>query len=324
MDILVCENITGPAMEDLRRRFEVEFVPELWRDPKALATRVGTARGLIVRNQTQVSAELIASASKLEIIGRAGAGLDNVDTEAARRAGVVVTYAPNENSVSVAELTIGLMLALARNIPAADRDTRGGGWNRQAFMGNELYGKILGVVGLGRIGRLVAQRAIAFGMRVIAHDDYVDATSDDFRRLDVQLVPLDDLLNRSDVVTCHVPLNDETRGLFNAERFGRMKPTARFINTSRGEVVDEEALIESLQRGRIGGAALDVRRIEPPGTSRLNELDNVILTPHIAAFTHEAQHRVVAAVCADVAAVLSGEAAANAFGPAVPRRNSPS
>lgn len=320
MDIVVSENVTGPAMDALRSEFDVAFEPELWSDVNRLRSSIGEARALIVRNQTQVTAELIAAAPRLEVIGRAGAGLDNVDTNAASEAGIVVTYAPRENSISVAELTIGLMLALARKIPDAHADTSGGHWNRKAFTGMELSGKTLGVVGLGRIGTLVAQRAKAFDMPIIAHDDYVDPIAHHVIALDAQLVSLDELLREADFVVTHVPLTEETRGMFNEARFGLMKPTAMFINTSRGEVVDERALLKALQKKQLAGAALDVRDAEPPDESPLNRLGNVVLTPHIAAFTREAQARVVAAVCRDVAAVLGGGQAGNHCNFPVPRR----
>jgi D-3-phosphoglycerate dehydrogenase len=210
----------------------------------------------------------------------------------------------------VAELTLGLMLALARKIPAADRDTRAGGWARRRFTGTELAGKTLGVVGLGRIGSLAAARARAFGMTIIAHDQYLDPQSPIVRELEARLVSLDELLAEADVVTCHLPLTDQTERLFDHRRFSQMKRGALFVNTSRGEVVDEAGLVQALEEGRIAGAALDVRQTEPPLPGPLAQFDNVILTPHVAAFTEEAQERVVAAVCRDVAAVLRGQEAA--------------
>jgi len=312
-EILVTENIVGDAMDRLCSEFDVLFEPTTWQNSDQLHQLLHDVRALIVRNQTEVTAELITAAPELEIIARAGAGLDNIDVDAATQAGVVVTYAPCENSLSVAELTLGLMLSLARKIPAAQADTRQAGWNRGQFTGSELSGKILGVVGIGRIGSLVAQRAHAFGMTIIAHDDYVDPTSPQLQALDVQLTSLEDLLSQAEFVVCHVPLSEETRDLFNRERFGQMKSTAMFINTSRGEVVDEAALVEALQNKELAGAALDVRGTEPPARSPLEQMENVILTPHIAAFTHEAQQRVVAAVCHDVTAVLRGQQAVNGF-----------
>lgn len=305
-EIVVTENIVGSPMDTLRRDFDVLFDPALWKDPQRAADAVRQARALVVRNQTQVTADLIAAGENLQVIARAGAGVNNIDVQAASEAGIVVAYTPNENSVSVAELSLGLMLSLARRIPAADRDTRSGGWNRQGFTGIELMNKTLGVVGLGRIGTLTARRAAVFGMTIIAHDDFIDPASPVLEELDIRLVSLEDLLAQSDFVTCHLPLTDQTRGLFNYETFCQMKPGAMFVNTSRGEVVDEEGLVKALAEGHVAGAALDVRQTEPPGASRLSEMDNVIHTPHVAAFTREAQHRVVASVCRDVTAVLQG------------------
>ncbi len=319
MDIIVSENVTGPAMDALRENFDVVFEPELWNDVDRLKSLLGEARALIVRNQTQVTSELISAAPKLEVIGRAGAGLDNIDTDAASEAGIVVSYAPRDNSISVAELTIGMMLSLARKIPAAHFDTSRGGWNRKTYTGIELYGKTLGVIGLGQIGALVASRVKAFGMSIIAHDDYVAADAPHVVAVEAKLVSLDQLLDDADFVVTHVPLTDETRGMFNEKRFGLMKPTAIFLNTSRGEVVDENALFHALQNKQIAGAALDVRAVEPPGDSPLNNLENVILTPHVAAFTHEAQDRVVITVCRDVTAVLQGGEAEDHFNFPSPR-----
>jgi len=318
-DVLVSENIAGPAMDRLRQELHVAFEPDLWQSPEKLAERIVDVAALIVRNQTQVTAALIARAPQLQVIARAGAGLDNIDTQAATDAGIVVTYAKQENALSVAELTVGLMLALARKISAADRDTRAGGWRRRQFMGVELAGKTLGIVGLGRIGTLVAQLAQAFGMTLVAHDDFVDPQSEPVRALDVRLVPLEALLRQADFVSCHVPLTEQTRGLFNDALFGQMKPGSMLINASRGEVVDEASLIRALETNRLAGAALDVREKEPPAASLLTNFENVLLTPHIGAFTDEAQQRVVAAVCRDVAAVLRGQPTANHFNFSRPR-----
>ena len=259
---------------------------------------------------------------ELVVIGvvPAGAGLDNIDTDAANEAGIVVSYTPSENSVSVAELVLGFMLTAVRQIPDAWQDTRGGGWNRMQFVGGELFGKTLGIIGLGRIGRLVAERALAFGMTIIAHDEFIDPNSLFVTEFGVRLTSLDELLAQSDFVSVHVPLTPETRNGFSHEAFQKMKPSAWFINASRGEVVDEAALLHALNEKQIAGAALDVRSQEPPAESELATLDNVILTPHIGAFTHEAQERVVAAVCNDVTAVLSGNAASNAFNFSKPKK----
>jgi len=322
-DVAVSENIVGSPMESLRQEFDVLFDPDLWKDPGRLRAAVAEVRALVVRNQTQVTADLIRAAEQLQIIARAGAGVNNIDVQAASQAGIVVSYTPNENSVSVAELTVGLMLALARQISAADRDTRSGGWARRRFTGVELSGKTLGVVGLGRIGTLTAARARAFGMKIIAHDDFIDPNAPAVRELDARLTTLDELLAEADFITCHVPLSEATRGMFGYDRFCRMKPGAMFVNTSRGEVVDEDGLIRALAEKRLAGAALDVRRVEPPQPGPLAVMENVILTPHIAAFTEEAQHRVVEAVCRDVTAVLRGHPAVGYYNFPSPRRPGP-
>jgi D-3-phosphoglycerate dehydrogenase len=252
-----------------------------------------------------VNADLLSAATKLEVIGRAGAGLDNIELPAATAKGIVVVSTPDQNSLSVAELAIGMMLGLARKIPAANQHAHGGGWERQRFVGTELYGKNFGVVGLGRIGFLTALRARALGMNILAHDNYIspDAVAVAETRAE--------LLAQSDFVSCHMPLTPETKHFFNYDRFCRMKPSAFFLNLARGEVVDENGLIRALQEKKIAGAGLDVREQEPPAPSALAGMDNVILTPHIAAFTREAQDRVMAAVCQDVTAVLEGRAPKN-------------
>ena len=310
-DILISENIRGVAVDALSSRFEVEILPDLWKDPAELLKRVGDVRALIVRNQTQVNAEVFAAAKKLVVVGRAGVGLDNVDVAAATKAGVQIACTPDQNAISVAELAIGLMLSLTRMIPAANEDTKAGNWNRQRFQGTELYGKTLGIVGAGKIGFLTARRAQALGMKVLAYDPFVSPDSVLLADLNARLVGLDELLSQSDVVSCHLPSTPATQGIFNAARFGMMKPTATFINTSRGEVVNEADLLEVLRAKRIGGAALDVRAKEPPQAGDLEKLDNVILTPHTAALTAEAQHRVTESICDDVARVLDGKPARN-------------
>lgn len=316
-EILVTENITGGAMTRLRETHDVAFEPDSWSNTE-LVSKLAEARAVIVRNQTQITRELIEQSPRLEVIARAGAGLDNIDTTAAAEAGIVVTYAPAENSLSVAELVMGLLLSLARRIPDAWQDTRNGGWDRKTFTGLELSGRTLGIVGFGRIGRLVAERAIAFGMRLIAHDEFIPPEA--FAKAGAQSVSFEKLLAESDAVSVHVPLLDSTQSLFGARQFAAMKPTAWFINAARGEIVDEAALVEALQSGEIAATALDVRDTEPPSRGLLEEMDNVILTPHIGAFTQEAQERVVALVCGDVERVLGGESATSPFGEAVPMR----
>lgn len=319
-DILITEQIVGAAVDRLKSAFAVAADGELWRSPEKIKAAIGPCRGLIVRNQTKVTADLIAAAPRLEVIGRAGVGLDNIDVAAATAAGVVVVSTPDQNSLSVAELAIGMMLCLARHIAPADRDTRGGGWRRQRFVGIELYGKTLGVVGLGRIGFLTATRARALGMRIMAHDRFISPDSAAVIESHAEMVGFEELLARADFVSCHAPLTPDTRGLFNYERFSAMKPTAYFLNLARGELVKEDDLIRALKENRLAGAALDVREKEPPDAGPLAGMDNVLLTPHIAAFTREGQNRVVDAVCGDVARVLKGESPRNHVNFARPRK----
>lgn len=311
-DILISENIRGRAVDSLASRFEVVTNPDLWRDPEALAHQLADVRALIIRNQTQITGDLLRNAKKLSVIGRAGVGLDNVDLGACLKAGVTVTSTPEQNAISVAELAIGLMISVARQIPAADADTKQGNWNRQRFHGMELYGKTIGIVGAGKIGMLTARRAQAFGMKILAYDPYISRDNVFLAELNAELVSLNDLLSRSDVVSCHLPSTPQTAHILNAAAFAQMKPSAYFINTSRGEVVDEAALCSVLRSKKIAGAALDVRETEPPVTGELETLPNVLLMPHIAALTHEAQARVTQAICDDVARVLDGKSPMNA------------
>jgi D-3-phosphoglycerate dehydrogenase len=312
IDILISENIVGPSVDALSDRFHVSRQPKLWEDQAALLKAVESARVLLVRNNTNVNAELLRAGKNLIAVGRAGVGLDNIDMDAASELGIVVTFTPDQNSISAAELTLTLMLSLTRKVPAATADTAAGGWNRQQFVGTELYGKTLGIVGAGKIGFLVAQRARAFGMNILAYDPFLSPDNVLLSELRAELVDLDTLLSQSDVVSCHVPGSPTTDGLINRDRLAKMKPSAFFINTARGQVIVEDDLIEALTSGKIAGAALDVRTTEPPTDSRFNGLKNVLLTPHIAAFTTEAQNRVTQAVCSDIERLLDGKPAANA------------
>ena len=320
--ILVSENITGKEMDALRKQFDVAFEPDLWKSPQKLREAVRDASAIMVRNQTAVDAALIAAGGKLAVIGRAGVGLDNVDCTAASSAGIVVAYAPEQNTISVAELALGMMLCLARDLPAADRSAKSGQWDRKRFMnGMELYGKTLGIVGMGRIGFLTAMRARAFGMDIICFDPQVSPDAATITEARARLVSLDELLANADVVSCHVPETPKTVNLFDYERFSKMKPSAFFINTSRGRVVDEAGLVRALDEKRLAGAGLDVRATEPP-SGPLSTADNVILAPHVGAFTVEGQERVVTTVCRDIAAVLRGQPARNFFNFPTPARES--
>lgn len=323
MDILITEQIGGDDVDRLKERFSVVTHPEGWKNLGSISADLETCRALIVRNQTKVTKEVIESAKNLQVIGRAGAGLDNIDVRSASEAGVVVVSTPDQNSLSVAELSIGFMVALARKIVPADRSTKSGQWSRHQFSGSELFGKTLGVIGMGRIGFLTARRARAMGMQILAHDRYVSPDAPSLIETRAELVELADLLARSDFVSCHLPSTPETHHLFNYERFCQMKSSAFFLNLSRGEVVDEAGLLRALNEKRVAGAALDVREVEPPEESGLSAMDNVILTPHIAAFTREAQDRVNRAVASDVASVLDGAKPLNFVNFPTPARAKP-
>jgi D-3-phosphoglycerate dehydrogenase len=313
MDILVTEDLQSPAIDRLAQKYKVRREPSLWKDAAGLKAAIGPARAILVRNQTQVTAEVLAAAPNLRAIGRVGVGLDNIDVAAATKLGVVVVAPLNANAVSVAELAMGLVLALARKIPQADHSTKAGGWDRKGCTGIELEGKLLGLCGFGRIGRLVGARARAFGMRLAVFDPYVKADAPALRECEtLYCAKIEELLAVADFVSVHLPLTPETRHLFNARGFSTMKRGSFFINTSRGGVMDEKALLDAVSSGQLAGAGLDVREAEPPPpASGLENLPNVILTPHVGAFTVEAQRRTFEAVASDVDLLLSGQAALN-------------
>lgn len=308
-DILLTEELIDPSLDELATRYQVVRAPELWRDRDALLARLVDVRALLVRNMTLVDRTVIEAAPRLQVVGRIGVGLDNLDLRALSDRGVVVCYPPEENAVSVAEHVFALLLSYARHVPAADRSVRDGLWKRSQFIGFELAGRTLGILGLGRIGFRVAVRARVFGMRVVAYDPFLGPQHPAVTETGTELLPLEQVLAESDVITCHLPLTDDTRELINAERLRAMKPTAVLINTSRGAVIDEDALYLALRDGVIGGACLDVRINEPVGECPLHTLPNVVLTPHIASWTEESLRRVISTVTADVDRVLSGEPA---------------
>ena len=313
MDLLISEEVDAPAVQRLAQKYSVISEPLLWKGPSQLKERVAAARALMIRNQTQVTAELLASAPKLIAIGRVGVGLDNIDVEAATSRGVVVIAPLNANAVSVADLTLALILSLARKIAFADRSTRAGGWDRKGCTGIELDCKTLAICGLGRIGRLVGSRAKAFGMNLAVFDPFLKPDSPSITELGARFCGrLEDALSAADFATVHSPLTPETRHMFNERTFAAMKKGSFFINTSRGGVMDEIALLKSLRNGHLAGAALDVREAEPPASrSEFEKMDNVILTPHIGSFTIEAQTRTIEAVCDDLDRLFRGESAVN-------------
>jgi D-3-phosphoglycerate dehydrogenase len=322
MDILICEELQAPAIDRLARKYKVVSDGRLWSEPARLRELISGARVILVRNQTQVTAEVLHEAKKLVGIGRVGVGLDNIDVPAASGLGIVVIAPLNSNATSVAELTIGLLLATARKIPQADCSTKQGNWDRKGCTGIELAGKTLAVCGLGRIGGTVAKLGCAFEMKVNAFDPFVKPDSPVARESGARLSDsMEAALADADFVSVHLPLTAETRKVFSKEMFTAVKPGAYFINTSRGAVVDEAALVAALQSGRLAGAALDVRELEPPSTrGTLESMPNVILTPHIGSFTAEAQQRTFEAVATDVDRLLSGQAALNAVNFDSPKR----
>ena len=275
--------------------------------PDALKSLAESADGWIIRSGTKITAEMLENVQTLKVIGRAGVGVDNIDLEAATRRGILVINAPDGNTISTGEHTCAMLLSLARNIPQANASLAGGAWERKAFTGAEVLGKTLGVIGIGKIGRVVAERMQSFGMKVIGFDPVLAREAAE--RIGIELVSLDDIFSRSDFITVHTPLNDATRGLLGEETLSKCKPGVRIVNCARGGIVDEKALLAALQSGQVGGAALDVYSQEPPpeGLEDLLKHPNVVATPHIAASTEEAQEKVARQVTEQVILALQGQ-----------------
>ena len=307
--ILVADPLS-PAGLDILRAGGAEVLDVSAQGRAALEAEIGEATALLVRSRTQVDAALLALAPKLKVVGRAGVGVDNVDVFEATRRGVLVLNAPNANLISATEHSLALLLALARQVPSADASMKRGEWDRGRFLGVELQGKTLGVIGFGRIGQKVAVRAQAFEMKVVAYDPWLD--KDIAARLNVPLLGIEALLEESDAVTFHVPLTPETKNLVSAERIARMKKGALLVNCARGGVVDEAALLAALESGHLGGVALDVFAQEPPADPRLVAHPKVVATPHIGAQTVEAQERVSSEVARMVLDALAGSYAVSA------------
>ena len=286
MKILVADKLSPEGLQVLKQASGVEVEVKAGLTEDELAEAVVDAQALVIRSGAKVTRKVIEAARELKVIGRAGVGVDNVDLEAATERGIVVMNTPDGNTIAAAEHTVGLILALARNIPRANESLRQGQWERAKFVGAELNGKTLGVVGLGRIGSHVARVAQALRMKVIAFDPYYSAER--AAEAEVELVDLEQLFSRADIVTLHVPATDETRGMVNARMLEKMKPGAFLINCARGALVDEKALEEALAAGRLAGAALDVFANEPPGDFELLRLPNFLSTPHIGGSSEEA------------------------------------
>ena len=304
MKVLITDPLAPAGVETLAVDHDVDVMTDL--SKKELLEVIGGYDALVVRSQTQVDADVIAAGRRLKVIARAGVGVDNVDLEAATRSGIVVCNAPQSNIISAAEHTVAMLLAVARNIPQAHGALTEGRWERSRWTGTEVYGKTLGVLGLGRIGSLVAQRCQAFGMDVIAYDPFL--APERAARMDVELLPtVESVLTRADFVTVHLPRTSETANLLDADRLALMRPDARLINVARGGIIDESALADALRAGRLAGAALDVFAAEPLADSPLFGLPNVVLTPHLGASTSEAQDKAGTQVAEYVNLALAGE-----------------
>lgn len=289
--ILITDPIAAAGLTLLQEHPALDVTVQTGLSPEALRQRIAHYEGLIVRSATQVTAPLLAAATALKVIGRAGVGVDNIDVDAATRRGIVVLHTPVGNANAAAEHTIALLLALARWLPQAAMAVRAGRWERQAFVGTEVRGTVLGIIGFGRIGRLVAQKAQGLGMQTLACDPLVPATV--ARDLGVTLLPLPDLLRQADYLTLHTPLTVQTRHLLDDTAFTLMRPGVRLINCARGGLIDEAALAQALAQGHVAGAALDVLAQEPPAADHpLLRLPNVLCTPHLGAQTTQAQERV--------------------------------
>lgn len=309
MKVLISDNLSPEGIEILKSAgFEVVVKTGL--KPQELAEEIRGCDGIIIRSGTKLTSEIIQSADKLKVIGRAGVGLDNVDLEAATKKGIIVMNSPSGNTISTAEHTMALILALSRNIPQADASLREGKWERKKFKGVEIYGKVLGIVGLGRIGREVAKRALGFGMRVIAYDPYL--SEETARKLEIELVDYPELLASADYITFHVPLTEGTYHMFSEKELEMVRSGVRIINCSRGGVVDENALCKGLTENKIVGVALDVYEQEPPEESVLFKMPNTVFTPHLGASTEEAQLNVAIEIAEQVRDALLGKAIRNA------------
>ena len=313
--VLVCDAISDDGLKILRACADVDVRTSL--SESELVEIAPKYDAMMVRSATKITRPVLEAATQLQIVGRAGVGVDNIDVQAATERGVLVVNSPAGNTVAVAELTLGMMLSLVRRLGPAGASMKAGDWKRSKFMGTELYRKTLGVIGTGKIGTEVIKRAQSFGMTVLGYDPFL--TTQRALQLDIEACEIDDICARADFITVHTPLTKETKHLFDAEKLALMKPGAVLINCSRGGIIDESALFEALQNGKLGGAGLDVFETEPPENTPLRELENVILTPHLGASTEEAQVEVAVDVANQIAEVFAGRAPQSAVNlPPVP------
>ena len=292
--IFIADDVNEEKLAPLKEAgFDV--VKEIKLQPEELAERLKDADGVIVRSATKITADIMDKAKKLRIIGRAGVGVDNIDVNAATKRGIIVTNAPDGNTITTAEHTMALLTSLARNVPQAYSKLQSGTWDKKSFVGVELHGKTLGVIGLGRIGKHVVKIAKGYGMNIIAFDPYV--TEDQASEIGIETGTLDNILQNADFLTIHTPVTDETRGIIGKDAFSKMKKGVRLVNCARGGLVDEDALLEAIENGKVAGAAMDVYSVEPldPNSSLLNN-PRIITTPHLGASTIEAQEGVALTV----------------------------
>jgi len=310
--VLVSDKLSETALQIFRDRgVEVDYLPDLGKDKEALLAAIPDYDGLAIRSASKVTPKIIAAATKLKVIGRAGIGVDNVDISAATQRGIVVMNTPFGNAITTAEHAISMMMALARQIPEANASTHAGKWEKNRFMGVELFNKTLGVVGCGNIGSIVADRALGLKMKVIAFDPFL--SPERAIEIGVEKVELDDIFRRSDFITLHTPLTDKTRGIIDAAALAKCKKGVRIINCARGGLVVEDALYDALKSGHVAGAALDVFEVEPATSHKLFELENVVATPHLGASTGEAQENVALQVAEQMADYLISGAVSNAL-----------
>jgi D-3-phosphoglycerate dehydrogenase len=318
LKVLVAEKISPEGVDKLREQFDVDAFDSMPRDE--FLSSLGSYDGLIVRSGTKVDAEAIENADNLKIIGRAGIGVDNIDVEAASKKGIMVANVPESNVISAAEHTLAMLMATARNIPAACASLSQGEWKRSAYQGVELYGKTLGIIGVGRIGALVAERASSFGMKLVGYDPYISTQK--AKTLGIDMKPTaDEVLAESDFITLHVPRNKDTYHMIGAKQFDIIKKGARVINVSRGGVIDEQALAQAIRDGKVAGAAIDVFEHEPPEEGNpLCSMPEVVVTPHLGASTSEAQYKAGVAIADQVIAALTGGFVSGAVNIAMPHR----
>ncbi len=302
MKVLISDNLSESGVKIFQETPGIEVHVNTGLTPEELKGVIGQYHGLVIRSATEVTADIIEAADNLKVIGRAGIGLDNVDIPAASKRGIVVMNTPEGNTITTAEHTIAMMMALSRNIPQATSSLKGGNWEKKKLQGRELYNKTLGLIGAGKVGRIVADRAKGMKMKVIVYDPYIKPEA--LEKLDLEPVALEELLKRSDYITIHTPRTDETLDMINKETLSKMKTGAMLINCARGGIVNEDDLYEALESGHLGGAAFDVFATEPPGHIKLMSLSNFICTPHLGASTREAQDNVAVDVAEQIVAYL--------------------